>query len=106
MRLNSDKYGRFCWILQNNHIVHFMIWIRTRFTTGIRTEALLRSIVPLWRMWSWGDRLFSKFHEVLQSARKAYFLTDAADVLFREVPRKFVKIRESHPKIRQRLDNI
>ena len=35
MRLNSDKYGRFCWILQNNHIVHFMIWIRTRFTPGM-----------------------------------------------------------------------
>ena len=65
---------------------------------GIRTHGL-----PLR---SWGDRLFSKFHEVLQSARKAYFLTDAADVLFREVPRKIVKIRENHPKIRQRLDNI
>ena len=65
---------------------------------GIRTHGL-----PLR---SWGDWLFSKFYEVLQSARKAYFLTDAADVLFREVPRKFVKIRENHPKIRQRLDNI
>ena len=55
---------------------------------------------------SWGDRLFSKFREVLQSAWKAYFLTDAADALFREVLRKFVKIRENHTKIRQRLDNV
>ena len=59
---------------------------------GIRTHGL-----PLR---SWGDQLFSKFREVLQSAQKAYFLTDAADALFREVLRKFVKIRENHPKIR------
>ena len=55
---------------------------------------------------SWGDQLFSKFREVLQCARKAYFLTDAADALFREVLREIVKIRENHPKIRQRLDNV
>ena len=65
---------------------------------GIRTHGL-----PLR---SWGDRLFSKFREGLRSARKAYFLTVAADALFREVPRKFVKIRENHTKIRQRLDNV